>query len=285
MKRKYNWRLAALVLVLATSCSSGTDSLELGALDQEIAYAQSSGHNQVVVSSLAIQNVGVALTINGERQIVLNPSFLGQPPLVQTFFRYHELGHHYFDHRVPGGCQYHEYEADAFAIRVMARSEGENAARSVIAWFQSLTAQAPSICIANSSHPACTARAAYMESVLAAVLPVIAGSSGADSVPAIPVAAGSCTGPQTAQILAINTTSLVLEVGINGGLTGAVLQPGQCALIPVTPGSYVVDLVGICAGPLGPFLCSFVKFGGAASRSDYLTNAPGIQAFFSSGCI
>jgi hypothetical protein len=236
-------RAVALLLVFGLfACSSGgngapvasaTPPSTLGNLSAEVAYFNSDGHGEVLVTfDTSIMDVGLAIVdpVTGQRRVFLNPQILASlPTVVQQFWRGHELGHHYL--RCSGqASRYNEYQADAFGARVM-EAQQPGAAQAIASWFRSAG-------IAGTpTHASGPERASYIEDVASAMAidPTV--------VPPPPVQPTS----QPAAFLFRNPFPEAVVVVLNGQAAG-ILDIGQQAGLEVPPALYEVRYIGYFSG-------------------------------------
>lgn len=207
----------------------------LGNLTAEVSYFQTMGQGtiQIVTDPNTPDPCCFMTVIANQRYILLNPNFFSYPPAVQTFFLAHEHGHHYLRHeQTPPQGFTQEYSADAYGIRVLAAVEGQASAQSVI------TALGASNSPGDATHPTAAQRAAYMSSVLSAML---ANPAKVPAPPATPPPT------QTGTIVIRNTTLEAGRVYINFSFMGVLLS-GQADDVVLPPGSYRIDLQGAQSG-------------------------------------
>lgn len=210
---------------------------QLGNLTNEVGYFQTAGNGtiQIATDPNTPDPCCFATIIGGQRYVLLSPNFFTYPPALQTFFLAHEHGHHYLQHEATSSQGYYkEQSADAYGIRVLAALNGESAAQSAISLLAS--ANAPG----DPTHPPSAQRAAYMSTVLAAML------IDPTNVPAPPSSPSTPTS-QMGTLVIHNTTQEPGIIYINYTYVG-VIPSGLSNSISLQPGNYRIDLQGQFSG-------------------------------------
>jgi hypothetical protein len=219
------------VLPATTSCT-------LTAIAQEQAYVDSGGAGAVQVVPDPTSDDFYAYVINGQRYVIL-PGWAGSvPPEVFDFFLYHEFGHHFAGHHArygAQGCKVAEYEADAFATRVMHAKVGAGPIASVTSWFAANGNQG------DQTHRSKSERILYIEEVLAA-----AQSLGA---PCPEVPATDCPNSAQGWLWLANPAPEVVQVYANGQFLGFI-GVGQKGIFLMPLGTFQIEAWGTFFNPL-----------------------------------
>lgn len=235
--RRFVAILILYALPFAAGCSKSTggsaDVSVLGDLDAEIEYAltaESSGAVRFVDTITLCEAPGqaAALIVNGERLVYLPFPPGSLLPEAESFIRYHELGHHYADHlhRFDVGF-FSEFEADAYATRVLYELEGAATVEQAIAYVAQNG-------VVDASHPFPDERANYMDDVLAALelgLPTPPPPVSPDP----PITVG--------QLEIANLISPLTELVIDGVPEPTPLLFGECRSLFLPPGTVSIEWV------------------------------------------
>jgi hypothetical protein len=215
-----------------SSQGARTWTFGLGDLAAEQAYYESSDGGAIHrYADKTAPDVFIKYMKSGDKFLAVNPTLLGAfSPKVQFFFTLHEYGHFYRgDPGIVTGVPdlTEEWLADAYATRVF------------FAEYDAYTVQQCAIELAalalpgDATHPSSTARAAYMQDVLYALI------ANERNVPAPPGVSNLL--PPTGWLVASDTTGLVTDVFVDSIPVGGPIPDGSIVL-EMMPGAYRIDL-------------------------------------------
>jgi hypothetical protein len=260
--------LAATLLLATQACTGGSSSGTggdghstacgpgLANLSDELAYAVNYGYGQVlIVNDPTLQDTGNASLVNHQFIIRFNESILAAlPPPVAAFMRYHEFGHMYLEH-IPclADCKYVEYQADAYAARVLFQTEGAPAVQLVAQYWASSGSPG------DQSHRTGAERAAYILEVLTVLQ---AGQSQTAPEPPWPV----CSTQTTGTLGLFNPSAFeTIFIYLNNQYAGF-LFANQTAFEQLLAGPYSVTGLGSSSGAYYNFGVLIVDRGGLTTN-------------------
>lgn len=243
----------ALGFFVLTACGGGggggsgstplppTTQCTLAAISQEQAFVDSSGSGSVIVQVDPSTPDAFAYIINSQKFIFLPPTLSLQPPEVQGFFLFHEFGHHFGGHHARYGamsCKVAEYEADAFATRVLYSKAGAGALDVVTDWFATFGNQG------DATHRTKTERVLYIQQVLASAQTV--------GAPCPEIPATDCVNPPLGTLWLANPALEPVQVLANGQLLG-IVGIGQKGVFALPTGPVFVEVWGTFFHPFFGF--------------------------------